>query len=57
MFLYEVEDLSETLVKIQLEAKLLESSVQLWSKLCTFKLSLWFIVWLNDISLLLYFKK
>ena len=57
MFLYEVEDLSETLVKIQLEAKLLESSVQLWGKLCPFKLSLWFIVWLNDISLLLYFKK
>ena len=57
MFLYEVEDLSESLVKIQLEAKLLESSVQLWGKLCPFKLSLWFIVWLNDISLLLYFKK
>ena len=57
MFLYEVEDLSESLVKIQLEAKLHESSVQLWGKLCPFKLSLWFIVWLNDISLLLYFKK
>ena len=57
MFLYEVEDLSETLVKIQLEAKLLESSVQLWSKLCPFKLSLWFSVWFNDISLMLYFKK
>ena len=57
MFLFEVDDLSETLVKIQLEAKLLESSVQLWSKLCTFKLSLWFSVWFNDISLMLYFKK
>ena len=57
MFLYEVEDLSETLVKIQLEAKLLESSVQLWGKLCPFKLSLWLSVWFSDISLTLYFKK